>query len=152
MRALILALALGACSQATNEAPGAEDTAPAAQTAASDQQANLARMPAWGEARAAGVDFRGVGQEPGWMIDIYTQDRIVLLLDYGETLLEFPRGEPTYPVEGATRYDTRTDEGGALGVTIRRFPCQDSMSGEDFPATVQININGRTLNGCGRSV
>jgi len=149
MRALILVLALAACSQqapAPTEAPSAET--PAIVPTAVD---NIARMPAWGEARANGVDFRGVGQEPGWMIDVYQQNRILLLLDYGDSLTEFPLPTPTYPVEGATRYETQAD-GKSLVVTIRRFPCQDAMSGEAFPSTVEIVIDGRTLNGCGRSV
>jgi len=149
MRALILAVALAACSP---QAPAPTDT-PTPETAAIVPTAvdNIAAMPAWGEARANGVDFRGVGQEPGWMIDIYTQGRILLLLDYGETLAEFPLPAPSYPVEGSTRYETQAD-GKALVVTIRRFPCQDAMSGEAFPSTVEIVIDGRTLNGCGRSV
>jgi uncharacterized membrane protein len=151
MRAMFLSIALAGCSPQAGDPPPPEEQT-AAPASAGGTEVNLAAMPAWREARRAGVDFRGVGQEPGWMIDIYQRDRIVVLLDYGETLIEFPRTEPTYPVEGVTRYDTRSDEGGALGVSIRRFPCQDSMSGEAFPATVEINISGRTLSGCGRSV
>lgn len=148
MRALILAVALAACSQQSPAPIAEEASAPAVEATAAD---NIARMPAWGEARAVGVDFRGVGQEPGWMIDVYQQNRILLLLDYGETLTEFPLPAPAYPQEGATRYETQAN-GQTLVVTIRRFPCQDAMSGEAFPSTVEITIGERTLNGCGRSV
>jgi len=141
MRSLLFVLALAACSQP----PEPEPAAPPAEISALDA------MPTWDGARAAGVDFRGIGQEPGWMIDIYTQDRIALLLDYGETLLTFPRSAPNTAQEGVTQYDASA-EGRTLRVTIRRFPCQDSMSGEAFPATVEVNIDGRVLNGCGRSV
>lgn len=149
MRALMFVLALAACTPAAETPKQTEPEAPApvAQTA----EANMAAMPSWEGARAAGVDFRGVGQEPGWLIDIHQQGRIMLLLDYGESLTEFPLPAPAYPQEGATRYDTQAN-GRTLAVTIRRFPCQDAMSGEDFPATVEIVIDGRTLNGCGRSV
>jgi uncharacterized membrane protein len=146
MRVLILALALAACAQ---EAPTPADEAPIAQ--ASDPQANMAAMPQWDQARAAGVDFRGIGQEPGWMIDIYQQDRILLLLDYGQTLTEFSLPSPTSPQDGVTRYETEAN-GKTLVVTIRRFPCQDAMSGEAFPSTVEVIVGDRTLNGCGRSV
>lgn len=145
MRAFLVALALAACTPAPEEAPKQAD--PPAQTA----EANMAAMPSWEGARAAGVDFRGVGQEPGWLIDIHQQGRIMLLLDYGESLTEFPLPAPAYPQEGATRYETQAN-GRALAITIRRFPCQDAMSGEAYPATVEIVIDGRTLNGCGRSV
>lgn len=140
MRALILALALVACTE---------------QAGAPDQQVNaenaLATMPAWDAARAAGVDFRGIGQEPGWMLDIYQRDRIALVWDYGENSATFPLTAPSSPQEGATRYDTHAD-GRTAQITIRRFPCQDAMSGEAFPSTVEVVIDGRALNGCGRSV
>jgi putative lipoprotein len=151
MRALILVAALAACSAQ----PAKQEEAPAAETsaapAATTNESNLAQMPSWEGARAAGVDFRAVGQEPGWIIDIYTANRIVALLDYGESLIEFPRPEPAYPVEGSTSYQTQAD-GHTLSVIIRRSPCQDAMSGEAYPATVDVVIDGRTLNGCGRSV
>ncbi len=60
MRALILAAALAACSQQTSAPEPATD----AHAKQQSTEANLARMPAWNGARAAGVDFRGVGQEP----------------------------------------------------------------------------------------
>jgi uncharacterized membrane protein len=152
MRALILVLALTACTAE----PVKQDPPPAAevQTAeasANDVQSALAQMPSWDAARAAGVDFRAVGQEPGWIADIYTQNRIVLLLDYGETLIELPRSEPTYPVEGATLYETQGG-GHTARITIRRAACEDAMSGEPYPSTVELVIDGRTLEGCGRSV
>lgn len=149
MRVLLLALALAACS-----APADKQQSPAPEAPAVEEntaQAAQAQMPSWQEARAAGVDFRGIGQEPGWMIDIYRDTRIRVLLDYGETRIDFPLTAPTYPVEGTTRYDTHMN-GRTLAVTIRRFPCQDAMSGENYPSTVEILIDGRTLNGCGRSV
>lgn len=147
MRALILVAALAACTAE----PAKQDAPPPATTeSASTTQSSLAQMPAWDAARAAGVDFRAVGQEPGWIVDIYTRDRIVALLDYGETLIEFPHANPTSPAEGATRYETQAN-GHTLSITIRRFPCEDAMSGEAYPARVDLVIDGRTLNGCGRS-
>lgn len=151
MRVVLFALALAACApaeQPANEQPATET--PAAQEATSPAQA-LAQMPTWETARAAGVDFRAVGQEPGWIVDIYTQDRIVALLDYGATRLEFPRGEPAYPAEGATRFQAQ-GEGHTLSITYRRAPCEDAMSGQAYPATVELVVDGRTLSGCGRSV
>lgn len=149
MRALILLLALAACSPqpaTQEEAP----VAPASETA-NPAGAALATMPTWETARAAGVDFRAIGQEPGWIVDIYTQDKIVALLDYGETRIEFPRGEPTYPVEGATRFESQVD-GHTLAITYRRAPCEDAMSGEAYPSAVEVVVDGRTLTGCGKSV
>ncbi len=148
MRTLLIALALTLAACGGPETP-APTTAPAANAASGPTLTSAA--PSWEHARAAGVDFRGIGQEPGWLLDVYTQNYIVLDWDYGEKREIFPLPEPTYPVQGATRYEART-EAHALTITIRRFPCQDTMSGEAFPATVELDIDGRTLEGCGRSV
>ena len=110
----------------------------------------MAAMPAWDSARAAGVSFRGIGQEPGWMVDVHRQSRIVLLLDYGQSLIEFPLPAPRFPSQGQTQYQTQAN-GRSLTLTLRETPCQDSMSGDAFPVTVDLVIDGRALSGCGRS-
>ncbi len=142
MRALILAVALVACTQ---PAPTLE-AAPEA-----GAQDALAAMPSWDGARAAGVDFRAIGQEPGWMLDIYQRDQIKLIWDYGENSTTFPLAAANTAREGVTSYATQAD-GRTLAVTIQRTPCQDAMSGETYPATVEVVIDGRALNGCGMSV
>lgn len=145
-RVLLSATLLAAC---TAHSPTANNTP--APTAAPSVQAALESRPNWDEARAHGVDFRAIGQEPGWMLDIHQHDHIVLLWDYGERLFTFPLADPAYPQEGLTRY--RTEAGGhTLEIDIRRYPCQDAMNGEAFPARVEVRIDGRLLQGCGRSV
>lgn len=154
MRALLFVLALAACSQQT-EAPAegpAETAAPPPRGALAASQAwNLAQMPAQDGLRAAGVDFRAVGQEPGWILDIYTRGIIKVVWAYGEHYAAFAVEPPDTSQEGATRYEGSSD-GRSLVVTIRRAPCQDAMSGEAYPSTVEVVIDGTTLNGCGRSV
>ena len=151
MRALILVLALAACTDQTSTSVPEDLASQTGASPASSETSALAQMPTWEGARAAGVEFRAVGQEPGWIVDVYTQNRILLLLDYGEMLIELPRAEPTYPAEGATRYETQGGGHTAI-ITIRRTPCEDAMSGEPYPSTVEVVIDGRTLRGCGRSV
>lgn len=148
MRALVLLLALAACTPAPPPPEAPEPAAPIETAKAPDP---LSQRPTWEDARAAGIDFRAIGQEPGWMLDIYQQNRITLLWDYGDNFVEFPLSAPTYPQEGSTRYETQAS-GRTLAVTIRRFPCEDAMSGAPYPATVEVVIDGRTLQGCGKSV
>lgn len=154
MRVLFLALMLAACSQEpakTAEPPPAAPQAQSEAAAPRTPQQGLAAMPSWDDARAQGVDFRAVGQEPGWLLDIYTRGLIKFSWDYGDNYAEFAVADPTSPQEGATRYEAHAD-GRTLVVTIRRAPCSDAMSGQPYPATVEAVIDGRTLNGCGRSV
>lgn len=156
MRVLLIALTLVACAPGDTAKDNAEQdaatTAEAGVTAeASSVEQALASMPPWPNARAAGVDFRAVGQEPGWILDIYRENTIRLLWDYGEHVASFPLTPPTFPAEGATRYTTQAG-GRTLAITIRRAPCQDAMSGEAYPSTVEVVIDRRTLTGCGRSV
>ncbi|MDX2277783.1 MAG: hypothetical protein NW206_20210 [Hyphomonadaceae bacterium] len=147
MRSLILALAfsstLAACGQTTVIENNAVDTSSAAEAAP--------EAPAWEDAHAAGVDFRAIGQEPGWMLNIYRENKITLDWDYGQSKAEFPLTTPDTSEEGATRYSAQAS-GHTLAITIRRFPCNDAMSGAAFPSTVEVVIDGQTLNGCGRSV
>lgn len=150
MRALVLGLVLGALA-ACGQPQDTSTTTTAATTETGTTAGNASERPNWENARAAGIDFRAVGQEPGWLLDIYTQNRIILQYDYGERTVDFPLVPPTYPQEGATRYEANAD-GHTLAVTIRRSPCQDAMSGEPYPATVEVIIDGRTLQGCGKTV
>lgn len=157
MRALFFALALAACSPAaenadtTAETPAPAAEAPAETASAGTQAENLAQMPPWEGARAAGVDFRGVGQEPGWIMDIYTRGIIKLAWAYGENFAQFAVTQPANGPEGTTLWQGSAD-GRDIAVTILRAPCQDAMSGEAYPSTVEVVIDGQTLRGCGRSV
>lgn len=148
MPSLILALALAACGQTTSVENTTEDTSTLAAAAADP---NAPPAPAWEDAGPAGVDFRAVGQEPGWLLNIYRENKITLDWDYGQNKAEFPLSAPDTSQEGATRYSAQAS-GHTLAITIRRFPCQDAMSGAAFPSTVEVVIDGQTLSGCGRSI
>jgi uncharacterized membrane protein len=155
---LSLTLTLAACNPPAATAPAeTPEAAPAerpdivTQAAPQTPQQALAAMPSWETARAAGVDFRAVGQEPGWLLDIHQRGIIKFSWDYGDNYAEFAIADPTHPQEGVTRYEAHSD-GRALVVTIRRTPCNDAMSGQPYPSTVDVVIDGRALNGCGRSV
>jgi len=140
--AALFAFALAACAPTESETSASAASAPASSAAQSSDP--------WANARAAGIDFRAVGQEPGWLLEIDDGGRMTLQYDYGERRADFVTPDPTYPQEFATVYEARAGQD-TISVTIRRAPCQDAMSGEAFPATVSIRINDRTLEGCGKS-
>jgi uncharacterized membrane protein len=109
---------------------------------------NDRRRAVWERAKLDGADFRAVGNEPGWYLEIREQTRIVLVADYGESTVEVPLPEPAVDPDSRT---TSWDAGELLVEVIGR-PCVDTMSGEHFPSEVMVQWEGRTLRGCGRAL
>lgn len=156
---LTFALSLAACGRA--EAP-AVDPPPVQEPTAAESAwpepvgTETAGMPdgaasPWEAARRRGVDFRAVGQEPGWVLEVYNDSLVVLEADYGADRLAIPTNAA--PATGnAFTFDGR--EGGRmLSVVVTEAPCQDTMSGEAYPATVTVRLDGeRSLQGCGRAL
>ena len=101
-------------------------------------------------ARQSGVDFRAVGQEPGWHLEIRDSERIRFVYAYGEQEAVTPAPEPTRSGD-RTVYRVET-EAHDLTVTIVDEPCTDAMSGEAFEASVTVELDGETYRGCGRSL
>ena len=98
----------------------------------------------WEQARERGVSFRGVGQEPGWLLEL-TGERALFEYDYGERRLEVSALERALGPEGETVL--RAD---GLVITIVERECLDTMSGEEFPSTVTVTLEDRSFAGCGR--
>jgi uncharacterized membrane protein len=109
---------------------------------------NDRRRAIWEKAKLDGADFRAVGNEPGWNLEIREGSRIVLVADYGASRVERPLPQPMIDQEART---TRWDAGELIVEVIGR-PCRDSMSGESFEATVVVTWGEQTLRGCGRAL
>jgi uncharacterized membrane protein len=109
---------------------------------------NDRRRAVWEKAKLDGADFRAVGNEPGWNLQILEGSRIVLIADYGAARVERPLPQPMIDQEArTTRWDT-----GELIVEVIGVPCRDSMSGESFESTVVVTWGEQTLRGCGRAL
>lgn len=98
-----------------------------------------------GPPRAA---FHGLGQEPGWLLDIHPSGELRFAWDYGQRELVVPSPPPSWE-PGARVYSSYTEHG-PLEVRISEEPCHDVMSGKPFPATVKVRLDGQTYTGCGR--
>jgi putative lipoprotein len=108
------------------------------------------RREPWQEAADRGVDFRAVGQEPGWFLEIDNEKQIRVVYDYAEHQLIAPVTSPAS--KGSTVfYDMMVDSQRVL-ITIEETQCSDAMSGEAFPRSVAVTIGTRTLHGCGREI
>jgi uncharacterized membrane protein len=105
----------------------------------------------WEDARRRGIDFRAIGQEPGWLLEIDAGKSMYLLADYGEKKVTTLAPAPTRDSTGATTYAASAD-GHHLTVVIRERACQDAMSGEEMTHEATVTLDGREYRGCGRQL
>ncbi len=145
MRALFAVVALMTVVACTTprEAPVDSTTI---DTAARPQPASVP----WDEARRRGIDFRAIGQEPGWMIEIDNGKSIYVLADYGEKKVTTPAPAPRDSA-GLTIYEATADTH-RLTIVIRKTTCHDAMSGEEMTHTVTFTLDGNEYQGCGRDL
>lgn len=105
----------------------------------------------WEDAKLRGVDFRGVGNEPGWMLEIQPE-RLVFVYDYGTRRVEVPRPDPTTDADASRTVYATEAEAWPFTIALSGGECRDVMSGEVFETTVQVVWGPRTFDGCGRSL
>jgi hypothetical protein len=94
-------------------------------------------------------DFRAVGQEPGWLLEIRHAREMRLITDYGADTAVAP--VPPAGIDSASGSRTYHAVAGArdLQVLIQPTACTDAMSGESYETTVTITLDGRAYHGCG---
>jgi uncharacterized membrane protein/thiol-disulfide isomerase/thioredoxin len=103
----------------------------------------------WAEAKARGIEFRALGTEPGWTMEVDAGKRVALLLDNGERRLEVPA--PRSWGVGAVSH-AATAEGRSVAISAAPEPCNDGMSDTAYPASVTVTVDGKTYKGCGRNL
>jgi len=113
---------------------------------------NDRREAIWVHAKLNGADYRAIGNEPGWNLEIRNQETIILITDYGSTRYEFalPKAE-IGETNRITSYQAK-DSDHELILIITDEACSDSMSGEDFPSRAKVILDGKILQGCGRAL
>ena len=115
-----------------------------------ETEEEIAARNVWHAAKLRGVEFRAIGQEPGWLLEMTTGEKILLVTDTGQTRAEYAYVEPE--VFQDQRKSVFLVKPGEFRVTIEGINCTDSMSGERFEVSVFIELNGKTLRGCGRAL
>jgi uncharacterized membrane protein len=105
----------------------------------------------WEHAKLNGVDFRAVGNEPGWYLEIYEGRKIRFVADYGEVRYnDFYLPDPQIiPHARKTIYTFVIDEH-ELEITIKGELCRDTMVDEQYESTVTVDLDGKKYHGCGR--
>lgn len=108
------------------------------------------RASVWEHAKLGGADFRGLGNEPGWAVEVREQSRLWFSYDYGAQTATMPILETIQ--DPASRSTTYVGRSGSmqLTVTLTGEPCADTMADETYPTRVTVTLDGRTFRGCGR--
>ena len=97
-------------------------------------------------------DFRAIGQEPGWQLEIRKAAEMRFTYDYGKSTAVTPATKAQVNSSTGTRTYHAVTEGNDLRVDIVPVRCTDAMSGRPFPATVSVTLNGRSFRGCGEEL
>jgi len=106
----------------------------------------------WEHAKLNGVDFRAVGNEPGWHLEISIGSKILFVSDYGQSRYEFDTPAPKSDAKKQmTTYRTGQSDH-TLEISITGKSCQDTMRGDSFESTVTVTLDGRTYRGCGKAL
>ncbi len=93
-------------------------------------------------------DFRALGQEPFWHLQIRNGQEIRFTL-IGNPDVVMPVPAPTTdPASGTLVYHAVT-QANDLQVLIVPKPCTDAMSGRRFATTVTVTLDHETYHGCG---
>ena len=104
----------------------------------------------WEDARRRGVDFRAVGNETGWYLELKQGGQLLFVGDYGASRSLFSTPEPNR--EGSKRVYHAHSGTADVKVEIIDEPCMDTMSGEDFSSRVTVLLGRKQYQGCGREL
>ena len=104
----------------------------------------------WEDARRRGVDFRGVGSDPDWSIEIRKGRQLLFMLDNDTQRILVP--EEVNHTEPEAQIYAGATAAQDLRVEILDLPCVDATSESTFPNTVVVMLNGRGYQGCGQNL
>jgi membrane-bound inhibitor of C-type lysozyme len=98
------------------------------------------------DARARGVNFRAVGNEPGWVLEIGPAGRISWTTNYGELRYDFETSQPATTGE-VTTY-TAQQGTNSIKATVKAERCVDDGDVE-YSHVATVEFEGQTYRGCG---
>ncbi|MGB6018081.1 MAG: MliC family protein [Sulfurimonadaceae bacterium] len=104
----------------------------------------------WERAKLSGVAFRAIGNEPGWILEITSDKKVMFLTNLGQDKTYFEIIEK-FSDHNSTEYEMRS-QNNVLHVRIENRPCQDTMVDRVYESTVYIAFDGVNLRGCGRAL
>ena len=96
----------------------------------------------------SGIDFLASGNEPFWSLEINFDQNITFKVLEGDSVsIATPYGTRLKDI-AATSYRVQTVPQ-TIEVIIFDKPCEDGMSGKEFPKTVEVSYGQKRFTGCG---
>lgn len=107
-------------------------------------------MDVWEKAKAEGVHFRAVGNEPVWLVEIMDDKRIRFVNDYGKLEMKAPVDDLWVGPAGEDKIYYVENDAIQFQVIIMKKSYQDTMSGENYPYQVRVVFPNKSYIGGGR--
>lgn len=104
----------------------------------------------WDKAREDGVQFRAVGNEPGWLVEVRDDQKIKFVNDYGNLEIKAPVDDLWIGPAGEDKIYYVENDVIQFQVIIMKKAYQDTMSGEVFPYQVRVVFPNKSYVGGGR--
>ncbi len=102
-------------------------------------------------AKLRGFDFMALGNEPGWTL-LLMGNEIFYNGDYGSTYYRFKDAKLTTNQEKRFSIFEASKGTHKIVLKLEAKECKDTMADDTYETTVNIDINGKKLNGCGKSL
>ncbi len=102
------------------------------------------------EVKENGLLFQAVGNEPGWVLEIISDKKVLFLTNGGESKTHFEITEK-FSDYGSTEYKMRS-ENNVLHLRIENRRCKDTVVERVYESTVYINFDGVNMKGCGKTL
>jgi uncharacterized membrane protein len=106
----------------------------------------------WQAAKLDGVDFRAVGNEPGWVLEIRERNKLTFWYDNDATAMEAVATDIATSQDTMESVFSATGDAGNLRVTLSGKICTDAESGEPYKTSVLVELDDVELVGCGRAL
>lgn len=104
----------------------------------------------WEQAKEEGIQFRAVGNEPGWLVEVRDDQNIKFVNDYGNLEIKAPVDDLWVGPAGEDKIYYIENDVVQFQVIIMKKSYQDTMSGEVYPYQVRVVFPNKSYIGGGR--
>ena len=104
----------------------------------------------WEKAKEEGIQFRAVGNEPGWLIEVRDDQKIKFVNNYGSLEIKAPVDDLWLGPAGEDKIYYIENDVIQFQVIIMKKTYKDKMTGKEFPYQVRVVFPNKSYVGGGR--